>query len=225
MYPGVQPDASGYRPGTVSDAFYRPRGGVRALGRRDPRLRDLLRDVGPVAIAQKSSTFETIARSIAYQQLTGKAARTIWERVLRRFDGEGLQPERVLRTRLETLRRAGLSRAKAASLKDLARHVVDGRLEPERLPELDDEEVMVRLTRVKGIGPWSAHMHLIFALARPDVWPVGDLGVRKGLARFLDLPAVPDAKEAARLGEAWAPWRTIVAWAMWRIQDAPDDTW
>ena len=203
----------------MPNAAYRPRAGIRALRARDARFAALLAAVGPVAIPQRPSTFETIARSIAYQQLTGKAARTIWERVLRHFDGRGFTPERVLRTRIDTLRAAGLSRAKAESLKDLARHVAEGHLDPVGLRDLDDETVTAQLVRVRGIGPWSAHMHLIFALARPDVWPTGDLGVRKGLQRFLDLPAVPDAKEAARLGEAWAPWRTIVAWTMWRIHD------
>ncbi len=202
---------------------YRPRAGVRALGSRDPRLATLLAEVGPVVIAQQPSSFETIARSIAYQQLTGKAARTIWSRVLARFDGRGFSPEGVLATRADTLRRAGLSRSKVASLKDLARHVADGRLQPETLRRLDDDAVMERMVRVRGIGPWSVHMHLIFALARPDVWPTGDLGVRKGLARFLGLDEVPGPREAEAIGEAWRPWRTIAAWAMWRIHDV--DGW
>jgi len=206
----------------VPETIYRPRAGVRTLRRRDPAFARLLDAIGPVTIPQRPSTFETVARAIAYQQLTGKAARTIWDRVLARFEGSGFNPEAVLRKRRTTLRSAGLSGAKTESLRDLARHVVDGRLAPEALVGLSDDEVIASLTRVRGIGPWSAHMHLIFSLARPDVWPTGDLGVRKGLATFLELDAVPDAKEAERLGEAYRPWRTILAWAMWRIHDVED---
>lgn len=193
--------------------------GVRVLRERDGRMARLLDDIRPIAIPQKPSTFESIARSIVYQQLSGRAAETIWQRLLARFDGGSLAPDAVLRKRPTTLRKAGLSAAKTESLRDLARHVRAGELKPERLGELDDDAVIEALTRVKGIGPWSAHMHLIFALARPDVWPTGDLGVRKGLQLFFDLDAVPTANEAEALGEPYRPWRTLLAWSMWRIHD------
>lgn len=183
----------------------------------------LLTEIRPIVIPQKESTFESIARSIVYQQLSGRAAETIWQRLLARFEGHVLEPAAVLRKRPTTLRKAGLSTAKTTSIRDLARHVLDGDLDPERLGELDDEAVSEELTRVKGIGPWSAHMHLIFALARPDVWPTGDLGVRKGLQVFLGLDDVPTEKEAEKLGEPFRPWRTLLAWSMWRILEL--ETW
>ncbi len=198
---------------------YRPRKGVRVLRERDERLAQLFDRIRPIAIAQKPSTFESIARSIVYQQLSGRAAETIWQRLLACFDGGNLEPAAVLRKRTTTLRKAGLSGAKTESLRDLARHVRSGALRPERLGELDDDAVIEALTRVRGIGPWSAHMHLIFALARPDVWPTGDLGVRKGLRLFFDLDDVPTAQDAEALGEGYRPWRTLLAWSMWRIHD------
>ena len=179
----------------------------------------LLERIRPIAIPQKPSTFESIARSIVYQQLSGRAAETIWQRLVARFDDGEFEAETVLRKRPSTLRKAGLSAAKTESLRDLARHVRSGELQPARLGELDDAAVIEELTRVKGIGPWSAHMHLIFALARPDVWPTGDLGVRKGLQRFFALDEVPTAKEAEVLGAPYRPWRTLLAWSMWRIHD------
>ena len=179
----------------------------------------LLARIRPVVIPQKPSTFESIARSIVYQQLSGRAAETIWQRLRERFEGDELRPEDVLRKRPSTLRRAGLSAAKTESVRDLARRVVRGDLAPEALHTLADEEVVSELTRVKGIGPWSAHMHLIFALARPDVWPTGDLGVRKGLQLFLDLDEVPTPQAAEVLGDPYRPWRTTLAWSMWRIHD------
>jgi len=115
-----------------------------------------------------------------------------------------------------TLRAAGLSAAKAAALEDLAAHVLDGRLEPRRLARLPDEEVVARLVTVRGIGPWSAHMHLLFGLGRMDVWPVGDLGVRQGIARWRGLAALPSPRALEALGEPYRPWRSLLAWYAWR---------
>lgn len=201
---------------------YRPIRACNALMRRDPRFRRLVEAVGKPAIPQRASTFETLARSIVYQQLSGRAASTIFGRLLDKFEDRVLDPRALLRKRITTLRAAGLSRAKAESVRDLARHVVDGRLDPAGLHALDDDEVMESLTRVKGIGPWSARMHLMFALKRPDVWPVGDLGVRKGLQVYLGLDDVPTAREAEPLGDPYRPHRSMVAWYMWRIHDVAD---
>jgi DNA-3-methyladenine glycosylase II len=130
-----------------------------------------------------------------------------------------LEPAALLRRRDATLRRVGLSWMKVGALKDLARHVLDGRLDPQGLARLSDEEVVESVTRVKGIGLWSAQMHLIFSLGRMDVWPTGDLGVRKGLARLRGLPAPPSPDAAEAMGEPWRPWRTMAAWYLWRLLD------
>ncbi|MDJ0974486.1 MAG: DNA-3-methyladenine glycosylase 2 family protein [Planctomycetota bacterium] len=201
---------------------YRPTRACNALMRREPRFRRLVEAVGKPVIPQSDSTFETLARSIVYQQLSGRAASTIFGRLLDKFDDRVLDPAALLRKRMTTLRGAGLSQAKANSVRDLARHVVDGRLDPAGLHTLSDDEVMDALTQVKGIGPWSARMHLMFALKRRDVWPVGDLGVRKGLQVYLGLDDVPTAKEAEPLGDPYRPHRTMFAWYMWRVLDVED---
>lgn len=211
------------RPRSKPDVL-RPTRACNVLKKRDPRFAKLIRILGVPEIGQRPSTFEAIARSITYQQLSGAAAGTIWNRLLAKFPGGVLDPERVLRKRMTTLRGAGLSQAKANSIKDLARHVVDGSLDPEGLVDHPDDEVIERLVQVKGIGPWSAHMHLMFALGRPDVWPVGDLGVRKGLAKFLDLPETPTEKASIPLGEPYRPYRSTFAFLMWRILETEEWT-
>ena len=201
---------------------HEPLRGCVDLMRRDERFAALAREVGPPRIHSYPSTFESLARAIAYQQLSGKAARTIWGRVLGLFPDRKPVPEALLRKRDVTLRRAGLSHAKIAAVKDLARHVVRGDLDPPALRRLPDDEVMERLVRVRGIGPWSAHMHLMFSLGRLDVWPVGDLGVRKGLGLFHGRAEPVGAKEMDGLGEPFRPWRTLAAWYMWRLLELPE---
>lgn len=205
----------------MTTTYWRPRKAVRALANRDARLARLVDVLGYPAIPQRPSTFESIARSIAYQQLAGAAANAIWTRVTGLFDGE-LDPAAVLRKRDTTYRKAGLSGPKTRSIKDLARHVVAGSLVPRALPKMTDEEVVDALTQVKGIGPWSAQMHMMFSLKRPDVWPVLDLGVRKGWAAFTGGDE-PTAKELEPLGDDYRPYRSIIAWYMWRVHDV--DEW
>ena len=200
---------------------WRPRKGVRELASRDARFARLVDALGYPAIPQHPSTFETIARAITHQQLAGPAANAIWGRVLALFGDEELRAQDVLRRRDATYRKAGLSGPKTRSLKDLARHVVDGHLDPEALAHMDDAEVTAALTQVKGIGPWSAQMHLLFSLQRPDVWPVLDLGVRKGWAKFTG-DVEPSAQELDPLGEPYRPYRSILAWYMWRIHDVEE---
>ena len=172
------------------------------------------------AIPQQPSTFQAIAHSIAYQQLAGAAANAIWTRVTALFDGD-IDPAVVLHKRDTTYRKAGLSGPKTRYIKDLARHVVDGDLVPEDLPSMSDDDVIAVLTQVKGIGPWSAQMHLMFSLRRPDIWPVLDLGVRKGWAKFTGDPE-PTARDLEPLGDCYRPYRSIVAWYMWRVHDLGD---
>ncbi len=159
--------------------------------------------------------FEALANSIVYQQLAGAAARAIWGRVRALIDGP-FTADAVLTLPDEALRGAGLSGAKVASLRDLAGHVAAGKVRLDRIGRLDDEGVIEHLTVVRGIGPWTAQMFLIFNLRRLDVWPTGDLGVRAGFARAYGLDAMPTPKELEVLGNHLAPYRSLAAWYCWR---------
>lgn len=159
--------------------------------------------------------FEALANSIVYQQLAGSAARAIWGRVRALIDGP-FTAKAVLALPDEALRGAGLSGAKAASLRDLAGHVASGDVRLDRIGRIDDDAVIEHLTVVRGIGPWTAQMFLIFNLRRLDVWPTGDLGVRAGFARAYGLDATPTPKELGALGQHLAPYRSLAAWYCWR---------
>ena len=199
--------------------YWRPRKAVRELVARDPRFARLVEHLGAPSVELRPSTFESIARAIAYQQLAGAAASAIWERVLAIFPGdEPLDPAAVIRRRDTTFRKAGLSGAKTKSIKDLARHIRRGDFDPADFPGMPDDEIIESLTQVWGIGEWSAQMHLMFSLGRNDVWPVLDLGVRNGWAKFAGQPA-PTARQLLPLGEDYKPYRSVVAWYMWRIHD------
>lgn len=188
------------------------------LRRADEKLAALIERHGSPTLAPTTDAVRALARAIVSQQLSGKAADTIWGRFLALYPG-GRFPRAaaLLATPDATLRGAGLSGAKAAAIKDLARHVVERKLVPARLPALTDEEVAAMLLPVRGIGPWSVHMFLMFALARPDVLPVGDLGIRKGMQRHFRLRKLPDADRMTRLAAPWRPYRSVAAWYMWRL--------
>ena len=175
----------------------------------------------PVAADRR---FAELARAIVYQQLAGRAAAAIWSRVEDAV-GEPFTPEAVLATEPERLRAAGLSGAKTAAVLDLAAHVDDGRVRLARAGRMSDAALLEHLTVVRGIGPWTAQMFLIFQLGRVDVWPTGDLGVRAGFAQLFDLPATPDAKELAALGAPYAPYRSVLAQWCWRATDGDDADW
>ena len=170
------------------------------------------------APAATSDAVQSLARAVVSQQLSGKAASTIWGRLLALYPGAQFpQATALLATPDDALRGVGLSGAKAAALKDLARHVVDEKLVPTRLPMATDAEVAAMLLPVRGIGPWSVDMFLMFALGRPDVLPVGDLGVRKGMQRHFGLRKLPEADRMTRLAAPWRPYRSVAAWYMWRL--------
>jgi DNA-3-methyladenine glycosylase II len=162
-------------------------------------------------------------RAIVGQQLSVSAARAIYGRLTARFHDRPPTPQEILDDEPEELRAAaGLSRAKVSYLRSLAGHVISGELELERLDQLSDEEVIAELTAVKGIGEWSAHMFLMFHLERPDVLPVGDLGIRRAIERAYGLDALPDAATIERLAEPWRPHRTLACRYLWRsLQNAP----
>jgi DNA-3-methyladenine glycosylase II len=189
------------------------------LNRCDPVLAAIIDRVGPCTIAYREPTFETLARAIVFQQLNGKAARTIWQRLLDAAGGEPLTPDAVRRLRMPTLRRAGLSRQKATYLRELARHTADGTLDFGALPAMSDDEVIAALTRVKGIGVWSAHMFLIFALRRPDVLPVGDYGVRAAIKKLYRKRKLPTPRDMEKLARNWRPHCSVASWYLWRSQD------
>jgi DNA-3-methyladenine glycosylase II len=184
----------------------------------DVKLGPVIERHGQPTITPTANALHSLARSIVYQQLSGKAAQTIWDRFLALYPGKRFpRPPAILATPDAALRGAGLSGAKAAALKDLARHVVDKKLVPARLPSATDEEVAAMLLPVRGIGPWSVDMFLMFALARLDVLPVGDLGIRKGMQRHFGLRKLPEADRMTKLAAPWRPYRSVAAWYMWRL--------
>ena len=199
----------------IVDDSVRPR----RTGRVDPAFARVIAAVGPFAPRPPDEDgFNALARAIVFQQLAGGAARAIHGRFVGLFDGRPT-PEAVLRTPVDDLRGAGLSGAKATSILDLAQKVEDGTVPLERLDELSDDEIVTRLSTVRGIGRWTAEMFLLFQLRRPDVWPVDDFGVRKGFARIHDLPEAPKPKALDALGEVYRPYRSAAAWYCWRAVD------
>ncbi len=193
------------------------------LAARDPRLAALIARVGPCPLApgEKVRPFDGLARSIVYQQLHGKAAATIFARVRALYPRrKWLSPALVLATPDETFRAAGLSQNKTAAFKDLAAKTLDGTVPTAAtLARMSDEEIITRLTTVRGIGRWTVEMLLLFSLGRLDVWPVDDYGVRKGYAKTFGDENLPSPKELLALGEKFRPYRSVAAWYFWRALD------
>ncbi len=192
-------------------------GAAARLAAADPVMARLVAEAGPPVVTPPLETpFSALVRSVLYQQLAGSAAAAIHGRLIAILEGR-VVPERVMALPAETLRGAGLSASKAASIQDLAEKVLEGTvvLDPEGLRREGDAEVIARLTTVRGIGRWTAEMFLMFQLRRLDVWPVGDLGVRKGFGLAWQLP-MPTAKELEPLGDPYRPYRSVVAWYCWR---------
>ena len=190
------------------------------LAERDPVIARLLAETGPPKLARPvESHFGTLVRAIVYQQLAGRAAAAIHGRLIAALDGD-VRPETVIALSDESLRAVGLSRNKMASLRDLAAKVLDGTvvLSPRGLAKESDDEIVARLTAVRGIGPWTAEMFLLFQLRRLDVWPVGDLGVRRGYGLAWQVPT-PTARELQPLGEVFRPYRSVAAWYCWRAAE------
>jgi DNA-3-methyladenine glycosylase II len=200
----------------------------RHLSASDPRLAALIARSRPYEITPSASIrpFDALAESIAYQQLNGKAAATIWSRVRALYpSGKWLNPKRILATADDSFRAAGLSRAKIAALKDLAAKTIDGTVpSPRIIAGMSDDEIVTRLTAVRGIGRWTVEMFLLFDLGRPDVWPVGDYGVRKGFAKTFGRRELPTPKQLMKFGEKWRPYRSVAAWYFWRALDVPKKT-
>jgi DNA-3-methyladenine glycosylase II len=192
--------------------------------RTDPPMAELIEQAGPFHLELRSvdaAPFDALMRAIIYQQLSGKAAATIHGRVLDLFPGdEPPDPEEVLAVPDETLRGAGMSRAKVAAVKDLAAKALDGVVpDHDDLHAMDNDEIIARLTSVRGIGQWTVEMLLIFYLGRPDVLPVTDLGVRKGFMLTYGLDDLPKPAELADYGKRWQPYRSVASWYLWRAND------
>jgi DNA-3-methyladenine glycosylase II len=195
--------------------------GTEALARQAPAFLPYIEAYGPADLHRarpRRTHFAELARAVCFQQLAGAAARTIHGRLEAALDGQ-VTPEGVLALPVETLRAAGLSANKAASIRDLAEKVVAGDVELDRVARLPDDEIVRELTLVRGIGRWTAEMFLMFQLGRLDVWPVGDLGVRKGYAAIHGQPEMPTAKELELLGDPLRPYRSLAAWYCWRAAD------
>jgi len=196
----------------------------RILRAADPKLAPLMERHGPFRLRARvsQSPFAALAESIAYQQLTGKAAATIFSRVLALYRPKRFpSPEDILATRDEALRSAGLSRAKVAAVKDLSLKTIEGTVPAlAKLRRLDDEEIVERLTAVRGIGRWTVEM-LLIQIGRPDVLPANDYGIRKGFQRAFGTRGLPTPAQVLRRGERWRPYRTVASWYLWRAIDNP----
>lgn len=190
-------------------------GGRRKLG-RDPVFGPWVRQIGSIRVPTfTEEPFYYLCRAIVFQQLATAAARTIHGRFIDALGGE-VTPAKALRVGEAKLRQAGLSGNKLAAIRDLASKVRSGEVDVSDLGDQSDDEIVRRLTSVRGVGPWTAHMYLMFRMHRPDVWPVGDLGVRSGFAKIHALAGLPSQKDLEPLGEAYRPWRSAAAWYCWR---------
>jgi 3-methyladenine DNA glycosylase/8-oxoguanine DNA glycosylase len=199
-----------------------PQAAVEYLSAADPVLSRLIEAAGPfnMEVRAMSSPFESLARNIVYQQLNGIAAAAIHSRVIALFGRRRLRPQDIIEASDEDLRGAGLSRNKIMALRDLAEKSLDGIVPTlARLRRMSDEEIVERLTQVRGIGRWTVEMLLMFGLGRPDVLPVGDYGVRKGFSIVYGTEGLPTPKELTRHGERWRPYRSVASWYMWRAVD------
>jgi DNA-3-methyladenine glycosylase II len=195
---------------------------IRALTKADPVLGRAIRRHGPysVTVHRGGTPFSLLAHAVINQQLSGKAAATIEARLVAALGG-ALTPETVAGATFDLLRGAGLSRAKATTLQDLAAKTLDGTIPGfAKLRRMSDDAVIEHLTRVKGIGVWTAQMFLMFSLSRPDVMPALDLGVRKGFQRLFAHGALPAPKVVLEYAEIWRPWRSVASWYLWRAADA-----
>jgi DNA-3-methyladenine glycosylase II len=196
----------------------------RLLLRRDPVLAALIREYGPcgLAAAQRSDHFSALVRAIVFQQLSTKAASTIYSRMVALLPSGELTPQALAALSDEQLRTAGISRQKGGYLRDLCAKVLAGDVPLDELEHMSDEDVIQSLIKIKGIGRWSAEMFLMFRLHRPDVLPVGDLGIMNAVMKVYRMRKKPSPERLLRLGEAWRPYRSVASWYLWRsLGNAP----
>jgi len=185
----------------------------------EPKIYGLIQQFPHPQMDRKDGTYAALTRSIIYQQLSGKAAGTIYRRYCALFK-EGVPTwQEFFRKKRDTMLSAGLSSQKMNYLYDLSCKFRDGFITPEKFPKMTDEEIREHLVAVKGIGVWTADMHLMFYLGRPDVLPTLDLGIKKGFQKLFKLKSMPDHEKMVKLSKAWAPYRTIACWYLWRLSD------
>ncbi len=206
---------------------------VAHLKQADPVLAGIIKRVGPLRFDRRPATFEAMVRAVVFQQLAGAAARTIYQRLqaaceqatsVRQaepslYGGFIITPDSVLALSQEQLRACGLSRQKLSYIRDLAEKTRSGEIDFGRLAAMSDEDVIEHLTRVKGIGVWSAQMFLIFSLCRPDVMPTADLGLNTAIRKAYGKRKIPKPKQVLKLAEAWKPYRSLACWYLWRSAD------
>lgn len=190
--------------------------GQQHLRKTDPVMKALIREVGPFTLRPMRDRFTMLVRSIISQQISTAAAATILARLLEACESKSFTPEKLLQFDIDQLRSLGVSRQKATYLLNLCEMAVAGDIDLRTIGRFNDEEVIAELTRVKGIGRWTAEMFLIFSLGRLDVFPFDDLGIRSAITRQYKLEAQPDKPTAASISEPWAPYRTIASWYLWR---------
>ena len=190
---------------------------TRDLAARDAVLRGLIERFQGLALARRGDAFTTLARSIVGQQISVKAAQSVWDRLSDRLGA--VTPELLLRSRKPTLKACGLSGQKADYLKDLAKRSLDGALDTKRWHALDDEALIGELTQVRGIGRWTAEMFLMFHLARPDVLPLADLGLQRAMRLHYNRGRPLSDARMRKIGAVWAPWRSVATWYLWRSLD------
>jgi DNA-3-methyladenine glycosylase II len=189
----------------------------RSLARRDATMAQIMRAHPKVFLAKRGEPFMTLARAIVGQQISVKAAQSVWDRFAACV-GE-VSPQNVLKKQRPVLRACGLSDRKTEYIADLAQHFADGRIHVHRWPEMSDEEIIAELVEVRGIGRWTAEMFLIFNLLRPDVFPLDDLGLQKGVRLAYFKGRKVSVKRMQKLGEGWRPWRSVATWYLWRSLD------
>jgi DNA-3-methyladenine glycosylase II len=188
---------------------------------RDKKLAPVIKSSGPCRLKPHKDHYGELVGSIVGQQLSSVAAGTIWRRVLGLFDGRMPTPEQLIKIDDQKLRDVGLSWAKVRYIKDLAQHILDGRLDLDHVSTMPNEQLIEQLTAVKGIGEWSAHMFMMFGLGRLDILPVGDLGVRKAMMKLYDLPELPDPARMITIANEnrWHPYESVASWYLWQSLD------
>jgi DNA-3-methyladenine glycosylase II len=189
---------------------------INHLKQADPVMAALIEKTGPFRMQYREPVFQSLVRSIVYQQLSGKAALTIFNRLTEAAKATPITPEAILKLRPQRMRTLGLSKQKIVYIRELARFTRDGDIQFDRLPEMEDAAIIERLTRVKGVGVWTVQMFLMFALKRPNILPVGDLGVRAAMKKAYGLSELPKPDEMERIAAAWHPYRSIASWYLWR---------
>jgi DNA-3-methyladenine glycosylase II len=189
---------------------------LKHLKKSDPVIAAIIRRVGPCAIQYREPSFETLVRSIVYQQLSGRVASVIFARLHAAAGEDRLTPAGIMKLRPEKMRKAGLSGQKTRYIRELAKHTKRGSVVFENLPDADDAMVIEHLTQVKGIGVWTAQMFLMFALRREDVLPVADLGIRSAMKKAYGLEELPKPPEMEKIAAAWKPYTSIACWYLWR---------